>query len=165
MNGTTKANATLADRMNARPLGTDVDGGVWYGPTMPDAADRACDSCDATFGRHGECLVGSTGGGTVLVCVPCAVADCERAERVAARGASFLAQSWNGQEMVAEVVGLSYDAACHVAQSFTLAGQTGRIMAETPGVDWCEVYAVGGNVRFGRFADTVLVRADHGAAK
>ena len=74
-------------------------------------------------------------------------------------GVSFLAQAWHGQERIAEVSGLSYDAARHVAQAFTLTGQTGRIMSEDVGTDWCEVFEAGGGFRCGQFAQTVLVHS------
>jgi len=73
-------------------------------------------------------------------------------------GVSFLAQAWKDQERIAEVTGLSYDAARHVAQSFTLTGHTGRIMSEDSGTDWTEVFDASGGFRCGPFARTVLVR-------
>ena len=67
----------------------------------------------------------------------------------------FRAQTWHGDELAAEITGLSYDAARHLAQAATITGHTGRLMSETE--DYCEVYAPDG-ARVGTFAETTLVK-------
>lgn len=70
-------------------------------------------------------------------------------------GEGFVAQTWDGESLVSEVVGLSYDAAKEVAWAATLTGHVGRIMGER--IDWCEVFTSEG-YRAGTFAETTLVR-------
>ena len=63
--------ATVAQRMNARPLGPDVDGGGWE--EFVSDVNTNCDQCGAVL-RHGVM------SDTDTLCLTCAVADCERAE-------------------------------------------------------------------------------------
>jgi hypothetical protein len=74
----------------------------------------------------------------------------------------FIAQTWNGEELLSSIDDLSFDAARHVAIAATLTGHTGRMMSsrENHGVDYCEVYTPDGNVRRGTFAETTLVHVE-----
>lgn len=73
--------ALIAQRMNARPLGPDCDGGEWF-PTYA-YLHILCSGCEGVF-RDNAPLVSC---GTLTLCLPCAVADCERAESDAAHRA------------------------------------------------------------------------------
>ena len=69
----------VAARMTARPLGADTDGGVWLPAYVPDAFEEYCESCGKRLSEHTvACAVAA-------LCLPCAVADCERAEADAAQ--------------------------------------------------------------------------------
>lgn len=78
---------TIAERMNARPLPSDVDGGEW-GPGFAKAGDW-CDGNAHPLGwrelEEGTPVVLSGGGAAALLvcCLPCAVAECRRAEEEA----------------------------------------------------------------------------------
>lgn len=67
----------LAVRMTARPLAADCDGGEWFA-VAPDATDTKCEACGQSLA--GLPHVASIGHALLALCVPCAVADCERAE-------------------------------------------------------------------------------------
>jgi hypothetical protein len=71
---------------------------------------------------------------------------------------SYRAQTWDGEVLVSEIAELSIDAAREIARSAPMTGHTGRLMAESPGVDYCEVYARDGSIRRGTFAETTIVR-------
>ena len=82
----------LADRMTARPLPPDTEGGEWVpmplGCTLVD-----CEACGRTL-VAAPCLVTDCGGGIIGVCVPCATADCDRAERTS--------DGWDGRHVYGE---------------------------------------------------------------
>ena len=68
----------LANRLTARPLDEDCTGGTW---TATDAGNglEPCESCGCeTEGTVYALAIG--GGGSVVLCRECAVAECERAE-------------------------------------------------------------------------------------
>lgn len=69
----------VAARMTARPLPDDTDGGEWHPAYSAAGCEAACDTCGMS--QHGDCVVCYPCAGTMLIlCLPCAVADCERAE-------------------------------------------------------------------------------------
>lgn len=67
----------------------------------------------------------------------------------------FRAQTWNDQELLSDIAGLSIDAAREIARAALMTRHTGRIMAE--GRDYCEVYTAEGTRR-GTWAETTIVR-------
>lgn len=69
--------ATLADRMNARPLPEGTDGGVWREVNVR-TAPVPCDSCGHNLRK--TAIVCGIGGGCLFICLACALADGERAE-------------------------------------------------------------------------------------
>ena len=69
----------------------------------------------------------------------------------------FTAQTWDGEQLIAEIIDLSFDAARHIAQAATVTGHTGRLMADN-GEDYCEIYCSDGSSRRGTFAEVALVR-------
>jgi hypothetical protein len=72
--------------------------------------------------------------------------------------ASYRAQTWIGQLLIAEITDLSLDAAREIARTATLTGHTGRLMSQDAELDYCEVYPLKGDIRRGTFAETTLVR-------
>ena len=68
---------TLAARMNARPLPEDCDGGVWD-PFDGDCGLFWCESCERA--ATGEVVAADCGAGIMVLCLTCALAECERAE-------------------------------------------------------------------------------------
>ena len=75
----------VAAAMNARPLPADTDGGVWL---ASDAAPgERCDACGAHAGSPalpvGTPTVISPGNALLVLCLPCAMADVQRAHEAA----------------------------------------------------------------------------------
>ena len=73
------------------------------------------------------------------------------------RTGTFTAQAWRGENLVSESVGVEYTAAKIIADAWTAAGCTSRLMSE--GVDYCEVYMPDGSSRTGSWAETTRIIA------
>lgn len=71
---------TVAARMTKRPLSEGEEGGTWRAHYA--YAGDACESCGQQV--RGLCVAADCGGGVITVCLPCAIADCDRAEASAA---------------------------------------------------------------------------------
>ena len=64
---------TVAQRMNARILPEDCDGGQWDA-VLPCTGQATCDACDKVAR---EIMVATDiGGGSLTLCLDCALLDC-----------------------------------------------------------------------------------------
>lgn len=72
--------ATLAERMNARPMAEGEEGGEWYA-VLAGGGGLQCGPCGGCMAAFTEPFVScDIGGGAMHLCLPCALAECERAE-------------------------------------------------------------------------------------